>query len=190
MKTKLAIAATAFVACFGLSVPSASAALVTYNFDVTTSGYSDAVGTAPAPIDPLNVDFRVTFDPTQQNLGLPVTFDSPINPAFGSLNLLFYNSINVATFNLQGGDGTTSLNIQLVTATPTLVPGNYPFIVGANDFGAYTFNAGADLFVSSAGDVVITSVSAVPEPAGWAMMLLGIGAVGFALRRRPLALMV
>ena len=46
------------------------------------------------------------------------------------------------------------------------------------------------LFVN--GDIVGTSgsfggninITAVPEPATWAMMLLGFGAVGFAMRRR------
>jgi len=28
------------------------------------------------------------------------------------------------------------------------------------------------------------SVAAVPEPATWAMMLLGFGAIGFTMRRR------
>ena len=28
------------------------------------------------------------------------------------------------------------------------------------------------------------AINAVPEPATWAMMLLGFGAVGFAMRRR------
>ena len=29
------------------------------------------------------------------------------------------------------------------------------------------------------------SVSAIPEPATWAMLLLGFGAIGWSLRRRP-----
>ena len=37
---------------------------------------------------------------------------------------------------------------------------------------------------SEAGTVTISAVGAVPEPATWAMMLLGFGVVGFALRRR------
>jgi hypothetical protein len=33
----------------------------------------------------------------------------------------------------------------------------------------------------------VASAAAVPEPASWAMMILGIGAIGFALRRRTVA---
>jgi len=33
-------------------------------------------------------------------------------------------------------------------------------------------------------DAVVIPTTAVPEPATWAMMLLGFGAIGFALRRR------
>ena len=39
------------------------------------------------------------------------------------------------------------------------------------------------------GDLSITQVAAgVPEPGTWAMMLLGFGAIGVALRRRKAAL--
>ena len=41
------------------------------------------------------------------------------------------------------------------------------------------------------GSLSITQAAAVPEPASWAMMLLGFGAIGFAMRRsrrRPNAL--
>jgi len=51
---------------------------------------------------------------------------------------------------------------------------------------ALGLRAGQYIFRSS-GDTVtlnIGAISAVPEPATWAMMLFGMGAVGFAMRRR------
>ncbi|GEM_PF-2535480 len=40
------------------------------------------------------------------------------------------------------------------------------------------------------GDVVGANTAAVPEPTTWAMLLLGLGAVGFAMRRKPDAVRV
>jgi len=42
-------------------------------------------------------------------------------------------------------------------------------------------NSGAG---SLGGSITIRQANAVPEPATWAMMLIGFGAVGFAMRRR------
>lgn len=42
-----------------------------------------------------------------------------------------------------------------------------------------TFSPGSSSFVNA------TSTPAVPEPASWAMMLIGFGAIGFAVRYRP-----
>ena len=42
-----------------------------------------------------------------------------------------------------------------------------------------TFGPGSGNFNGTA------NVTAVPEPATWAMMLLGFGALGYAMRRRP-----
>jgi hypothetical protein len=47
-----------------------------------------------------------------------------------------------------------------------------------NDFGAFT------LRISGPGNITGGGLSAVPEPAAWAMLLAGFGFVGAALRRR------
>ena len=44
---------------------------------------------------------------------------------------------------------------------------------------SFAFETAANTAIS-----INTSTSAVPEPASWAMMILGMGAVGFAMRRR------
>jgi hypothetical protein len=45
--------------------------------------------------------------------------------------------------------------------------------------GQYVFRSAADTVTLNIG-----ATGAVPEPATWAMMILGMGAVGFAMRRR------
>jgi hypothetical protein len=54
--------------------------------------------------------------------------------------------------------------------------------VGTQGQGTYsfTFNGAANTFFSAN----VAAVAAVPEPATWAMMMLGFGMVGFGLRRR------
>ena len=57
-------------------------------------------------------------------------------------------------------------------SAPTFTPGTY----NLKDFG---FAGEATLILQADPDA-----SAVPEPATWGMMILGLGAMGFAMRRR------
>jgi hypothetical protein len=59
------------------------------------------------------------------------------------------------------------------------------FSVGDNFYGI-NLNTGTATLVGSLGARGITGISVVPvpEPGTWAMMLLGFGAVGFAMRRK------
>lgn len=59
-----------------------------------------------------------------------------------------------------------------------LGPGTYELVINGNNNGTGSLGG------------TITIQQAVPEPATWAMMLLGFGAVGFALRRRRKAALV
>lgn len=61
-------------------------------------------------------------------------------------------------------------------------------VFGLNQFqsvsttaGALTFNASSNVVFSGQ---LIDTANAVPEPASWAMMITGFGAIGFAMRRR------
>jgi hypothetical protein len=47
-----------------------------------------------------------------------------------------------------------------------------------------TFNGTSTVAGADSGTVTIAAAGAVPEPATWAMMLLGFGGIGMAMRRR------
>jgi len=194
MKIILAAGATALALGFALSAASANAAVGVYNFNITTSGYIDDGGTEMAPVDPVNYNFDVTFDPSaaEQFINPPVTFVNPINPAFSGINLSFVAESTLAgdsetTFDLMGqSSGLASIYVRIQFSTTTIVPGNFPFVNPANDmqdYAFYTFDA-SNIFVSESGDVQITQIAAVPEPATWAIMLVGFGGLGAAMRGR------
>ena len=60
----------------------------------------------------------------------------------------------------------------------------------ANTFGVFAFlttdqgDVFIDSFTNGTFSASATAAAAVPEPATWGMMLLGVGAVGYAMRRR------
>jgi hypothetical protein len=56
-----------------------------------------------------------------------------------------------------------------------------PILSGAIDLDGVGFSAGTDSFSHM---TFFNSGNAVPEPATWAMILFGFGAIGFAMRRR------
>ena len=57
---------------------------------------------------------------------------------------------------------------------------------GSKSFGLGFLNSDSNLFVNVAGSVTGTSfiASAVPEPSSWLLMIFGMGAIGFAMRRK------
>lgn len=81
-----------------------------------------------------------------------------------------------------GVDGT-------VTTTITVDP------AAAERFATFTFGqfvnlssltiTGSTAFPEFAIDNLVVSAAAVPEPASWAMLIVGVGAMGGVLRRRP-----
>lgn len=82
------------------------------------------------------------------------------------------------TYELFGGTSpSTSISYGSFTGNgtqydiPTLVAGNYHFLITGNATG------------SSGGAYAIALIASVPEPATYAMMLVGLGLIGFAARR-------
>ncbi len=146
-------------------------------------------GAAPAfgPLDPAN------DDPTQYlsvRAGEVANFTSPyisrVSLYVGSLD--DYNSI---TFHLKGGGTQVITGLQL-GAISGAANGNQ---TAANTNGRFTFRSdtpiiGFDLHSTTNSFEVSNIGAAVPEPATWAMMIIGFGAVGSMVRsqRRKQAL--
>jgi len=87
---------------------------------------------------------------------------------------------------LVGLPGTTpNLTSAVTYAFGVSGAGNYPiaFDIGANAYTGLLNLANGGTFVAYATFSAIPS-GAVPEPATWAMMLLGFGVIGFAMRKR------
>lgn len=59
-----------------------------------------------------------------------------------------------------------------------------PLLLTADAVGALNAVFGANLPPLAQIGTVATDLAVVPEPASWGLMILGFGAVGFALRRR------
>lgn len=57
------------------------------------------------------------------------------------------------------------------------------FTLGASEAVGFGLDANGNFFNDSTGVQFLASV--VPEPATWAMMILGFGLTGWAMRRKP-----
>jgi hypothetical protein len=132
------------------------------------------------------------FDPSGHSFTLDFSIDSvtapdssgvPITSFFGQLidgNII---SSVVGPTNLVGVD-----NLVFTGGGPDT--NGFGFLVGGlnsvlvkNVFdGTYVFGSDAPQF-GGIGNSVPVSLSAVPEPATWALMLVGFGAIGYSMRR-------
>jgi hypothetical protein len=74
-------------------------------------------------------------------------------------------------------------------STSILSAGTYEFVIGGSDtLSLYGNNSIAESgFTDIAFSLTPVLAAAVPEPASWGMMILGMGAVGYAMRRRKAA---
>jgi PEP-CTERM motif len=165
--------ATALVA----SAP-AQAALVVESYRVTGSGFTDLFGLTAPPFATADVRFTLNFDRALQYVGSTsgITLNNSTLPLTSALGFSYSpitgtifvggNSAGVAGFTTLADDFAIVANIAN-PATPTA------FSIG------YTTAATPGSLFASFG-----SIAPVPEPATWAMMMFGFGAVGATMRRR------
>jgi hypothetical protein len=87
--------------------------------------------------------------------------------------VLFYNTSNVLVSTITG--------TQLQAAAAGAQDGRFFFDLTGQNIGSVAFNSTQNAFE-------IDNIAAnVPEPGVWAMMMLGLGGLGYALRRRRFA---
>lgn len=135
--------------------------------------------------DSLTASYDFNFDGVG-NLSIQVDADLTSGTPLGDPQIFVLNpDLSFVATNDDGGAG---LNAFLNFATPA---GSYILRIGEFDFTlaeaqSNVSDAGSmgDEFVVIFGDGVTDVVTSVPEPATWAFMIVGFGAVGGAMRRQ------
>jgi hypothetical protein len=155
-----------------LAVSGANAGTITVTGSFTATNWQLSSGVPGTPIDPLFLDYSVTFDPAvnygnssgqltiiSTNIPYQIRFSHPAN-----FNL-FILATSGAPFGCGSPDNSFCAFIQ-----------NYQTGVPSN-----VFQAGVGS-VWSAGTIT-SGIPAVPEPGSWAMFIGGFGVIGAAARR-------
>jgi hypothetical protein len=176
VKSRYLFIAAVSAAALAAPLSQANAAIVTKTYSITATNFESG-----APTDPVTGMFTFTFDnaapitlPSPAGLsvsGFNVAYNGPALFSFtkGSDMLIVGNNIGLGSFSVSPATPGFGFAMLGVSSTPTI--------------SNFTYSAGGKLWHSS--NVAITEVPAVPEPATWAMLLMGFGGMGFAMRRRP-----
>ncbi len=114
----------------------------------------------------------------------------------GQADIMFGSAVSGFSFDWGSIDAYNTLTLFTTDGSETIIPGS-SFITpangdqvapGTNGLFSATGTDGTQFLGfrlnSSQNSFEIDNVAAVPEPATWAMMLFGFGAVGFGMRRR------
>jgi hypothetical protein len=175
----LAAAAVVFLAW---STAAANAATITRTFSVTASRFFDSTSNATPPVDPFTAKFTLTWDPTVDtdfsttgitidsiNINL-LSGDPPFFSYIKSTDLMFIHG-KCCVDSISSGTDDFVLNFNgAATSHPTLF----------TTFVLYTQAPyPISIFQSSLASI---SVAGVPEPATWALGLIGFAGLGARLR--------
>ena len=172
------------------ATPAAAQELVTNggfetgNFNgFTQTGNTGYTTVTPAPLFVASGAYGATFGPVGSTGGITQTLSTNAGQSYlisFDLQNLFGGTPNFYQV-LFGG-------VSLFTATNSAAFGYTNFSTTATALGVSTdlaFNFRHDPSRFALDNVSVTAVNgAVPEPATWAMMLMGFGAMGVSLRRR------
>jgi hypothetical protein len=141
-----------------------------------TGNIFDASGSDPATVTGLlaNIGFNassINFSTLYANTGLKLTLSGNTTLSFGAAPTLFGPTFIGIHWGGAGGGRSAVYKLDLSSPASTIT------IIGQNPGGS----SNATLFFTTPYS------AAVPEPAAWALMILGLGAVGGIMRRRSAA---
>ena len=200
------------LATLALAAPAAvSAQVVTYNSN-PTGGFQYGTGNNYSPANATvltngNNELAVRFH--QTGVQAPASTSGVYAFALGTSPISFDFSIG----GVEGGGSTSGANIFLTNLLTGQTASYNPFFIGNDNIttasgdiqnsarlnfsflSSLNFNANTNntyrIDLTAGGNTVTSfaqlgsgAVAAVPEPATWAMMLVGFGAMGVSLRRR------
>lgn len=183
MTKRMVMAGVALVAAV---IPAAaSAAIITQTFAFTGTGFN-GVGNGPPPLTTVTGSVTVTYDTSVTVIDqLGASAVVPSVPFASPIRYSYYSSFDGGTLSFASGGYNPSIANagQGFALTFRNVGSGQPQGVSLN----YALAGNNELF--STRNVTITAgpaevSGAVPEPATWAMLLLGFGGIGATLRRR------
>jgi PEP-CTERM motif len=177
------------LACLGGTA--AHAALVTETYAFTFGGFTDILASATPPMTSLTGSVTLTFDPTittHNNTSdivinsLSDTFvDSPVGFFAGQVGSSFIITIGgtaAGATAITVGSNDFLVTLQFADAGSLGNPQLFQNAVGLGTAYSVTTDPNSAFFAQTG------SVSAVPEPSTWAMLILGFAGVGFMAYRR------
>jgi hypothetical protein len=186
MRLSLLVRATALALTIGTSIVSASPALAApvlvqgstnYSGAPVTFGFGDSTFTFASTGDPFNPTAVRTGGTGQIN----TIFGSPTTYFVDRGTVTFGPGMQYAAFNalttISYSNGNNFIGLRATSGTDVFF--GYAFTTN-NILNGVVFNNVANQAITAS----VNLPAAVPEPATWAMMLLGFGAIGFAMRRR------
>ena len=180
---KLLTTTGAMIFAAGLVAAPAQAAVITKDFNFTSHDFYSVYDTSTPPVDPMIGSVTITFDDavnaTNKTTGivlnsLNIALDSPIGFTYfaGTQGMVIGGADATGVSVTSPGTNDFWIQIRYANTTPE-------FTVAAYSQAAFQNTA----FLTPLSQTTVPS--SAPEPQTWALLMLGFGAAGAMLRRRP-----